>query len=94
MRSFAAAMLCTNTANAAVEISTKPTANMSCSGGVCIPTTPKAVLNVNDLAGMLAGGDTTIKSISQNPEIEIRHSPTRFSRVANHGSSAARCVSK
>ena len=58
-------------ANAAVEISSKPTQNMSCTGGVCTPTAKKAVLNVSDLATMLAGGDTTIKSTNANPDIEI-----------------------
>lgn len=58
-------------ASADVEISGKPTENMSCSGGVCTPTAKKAALNVNDLAEMLASGDTTIKSTSQNPDIEI-----------------------
>jgi len=58
-------------ANAAVEISSKPTANMSCTGGVCTPTAKKAVLNVSDLATMLASGDTTIKSTNANPDIEI-----------------------
>jgi hypothetical protein len=68
---FAGLLPLANAASAAVEISTNPTANMTCSGGVCAPTAKKAVLNVNDLAGMLASGDTAIKSTSQNPDIEI-----------------------
>jgi hypothetical protein len=69
---FAAALaLDANTANAAVEISTRPTANMTCSGGVCTPTAKKAVLNVADLTDMLANGDAVVKSTKQNSNIEI-----------------------
>jgi len=69
---FAAALaLDANTANAAVEISTRPTANMTCSGGVCTPTAKKAVLNVSDLTGMLASGDVTIRSDAPSKDIEI-----------------------
>jgi hypothetical protein len=54
-----------------VAISTKPTQNMTCSGGVCTPTAKKAVLNVGDLANMLAGGDVKISSGSMAQDIEI-----------------------
>ena len=60
-----------STARASVEISTKPTKNMSCSGGVCTPTAKNAVLNVSDLAGMLASGDVTVQSGSLAQDIEI-----------------------
>jgi hypothetical protein len=66
-----ATVIAATAAHAAVEISTKPTANMICSGGVCTPTAKKAVLNVNDLAGMLAGGDVTVESTGKNQDIEI-----------------------
>jgi hypothetical protein len=56
---------------AAVEISAKPTQNMSCTAGVCSPTAKKAVLNVIDLAGMLAGGDVKITSGSLAQDIVI-----------------------
>ena len=56
---------------ASVEISTKPTQNMTCSGGVCSPTAKKAVLNVTDLANMLTGSDTTVTSGSLALDIEI-----------------------
>lgn len=60
---FAAALaLDANTANAAVEISTRPTANMTCSGGVCTPTAKDAILNVSDLINMLASGDTSVNT--------------------------------
>jgi hypothetical protein len=58
-------------AAASVQISTKPTENMSCSAGVCAPTAKKAVLNVTDLANMLAGGDVTVKSGNLAKDIEI-----------------------
>jgi hypothetical protein len=58
-------------ANAAVEISSKATQNMTCTGGVCTPTAKKSVLNIGDLANLLASGNTTVKSTSQNPDIEF-----------------------
>jgi hypothetical protein len=36
-----------------------------------MPTAKKAVLNVSDLAAMLASGDATVKSTNANPDIEI-----------------------
>jgi len=60
-----------STARASVEISTKPTKNMTCSGGVCTATAKNAVLNVNDLIGMLASGDVTVQSGSLAQDIEI-----------------------
>jgi len=68
---FGATMFAASSANAAVAISSKPTQNMSCTGGICTPTAKKAVLNVSDLTAMLASGDTTIKSTNANPDIEI-----------------------
>ena len=61
----------TGASQAAVEISAKPTSNMACSGGVCKPTAKKAVLNVNDLAQMLASANVTVKSTSRNQDIKI-----------------------
>ena len=66
-----AALLATTSAQASVEISSKPTRNMNCSGGVCTPTAAKAVLNVADLLDMLASGDTTVKSDSQAQDIVV-----------------------
>lgn len=57
---FAAPLVGAAAAQASVEISTAVTSNMSCSGGVCSPTAKNAVLNVNDLAGMLASEDVKI----------------------------------
>jgi hypothetical protein len=59
------------TAFAAVKISSKPTSNMKCSSGICTPTAKKAVLNVTDLANMLAAGDVTVQSGSLAQEIDI-----------------------
>jgi len=43
-----------------VTISNAPTANMTCSAGVCAPTAVDAVLNVQDLEALLASGNTTV----------------------------------
>jgi hypothetical protein len=74
------ALAATN-ANAAVEISAGPTANMTCSAGVCTPTAKHAVLNVSDLASMLASGDATIRTTNQAQDIEI---DARFSWATRH----------
>ncbi len=57
----AAALLGSTTAAwPSVEISTAPTSNMVCSSGVCAPSAKSAVLNVNDLAAMLATADVKV----------------------------------
>jgi hypothetical protein len=58
-------------AAATVEISSKNTKNMSCASGICSPTAKKAVLNVNDLAGMLASGNVIVKSDRRSQDVEI-----------------------
>ena len=65
-----AAVLCT-AARADVAISNKPTSNMSCDAGVCTATAQKAVLNVGELAAMLANGDVTLKTGSVAKDISI-----------------------
>lgn len=57
---LAAFAVATQAANASVNISSKATQNMSCSGGVCAPTAVNATLNVGDLETMLASGNTTV----------------------------------
>jgi len=47
-------------AQAAVTISAKATANMSCASGVCAPTATDAVLNAGDLETLLASGNLTV----------------------------------
>jgi hypothetical protein len=60
-----------NAAHADVEISGKPTSNMNCVSGVCTATANKAVLNVSDLANMLASGDVAVKTGSLAKDIDI-----------------------
>ncbi|MBV9989964.1 MAG: hypothetical protein JOZ72_01610 [Alphaproteobacteria bacterium] len=71
-------------ARAAMTISDGATANVACSAGVCSPTAKSAVLNVNDLAGMLASGDVTVASNAMAPDIEVEAalSWTSTSRLA------------
>jgi hypothetical protein len=64
-------LLSSAVARADVEISNKPTQNMSCNAGVCTATAQKAVLNVGDLATMLAGGDATVKTGSVAKDIDV-----------------------
>ena len=69
---LSAAALFVTTANAAVNISTEPTQNMNCSGGVCTATAQKAYLNVTDLTNMLAAGDLKIVSGAGAEDIHIQ----------------------
>ncbi|MBV8800306.1 MAG: hypothetical protein JO208_10945 [Alphaproteobacteria bacterium] len=69
---FAAALLLTSAAaRADVEINNKPTTNMDCEAGVCTATAKKAVLNVSDLANMLASGDVAVKTGTVAKDIDI-----------------------
>lgn len=65
------AMLLSTSAQAALSISTKPTANVNCSAGVCVATAKKAVLNVSDLTTMLAAGSVAVESGSQANDITV-----------------------
>lgn len=47
-------------ARADLSISARATHDVSCSSGVCTATAKNAVLNVNDLTGMLAAGDLKV----------------------------------
>jgi len=49
-------------AQAAVEISTQPTSNMSCVSGTCAPTATDAVLSTSEFQTMLASGSLKITS--------------------------------
>src|SRR5437016_4894282 len=64
---------------AAVVISTDPTQNMSCSGGVCVPTASDAVLNVSDVEDMLAAGDLTVATAGSGVDAEDIDVKTAFS---------------
>jgi hypothetical protein len=56
----AALLLASAAAQADVSISGRPTKNITCSAGACVPDGPKAVLNVKDLEALLANSDTTV----------------------------------
>jgi The GLUG motif len=53
-------VLISSAAHAVLSISTKPTKNMDCSAGECIATAANAVMNVDDLAAMLASSDMRV----------------------------------
>jgi len=59
-------------AQAAINISTQATQNMSCSAGVCTATAQKAYLNVNDVTNMLAAGDLKVVSAAGAEDIHIQ----------------------
>jgi hypothetical protein len=69
--SIVALALAATDAHAALQISSKPTANVSCTAGVCTATAQNAVLNVSDLASMLASENVTVASGSAASDIEI-----------------------
>ncbi len=58
-------------AHADLVISAKPTQNVTCSAGTCTATAQQAVLNVSDLAALLASGDVSVASASVAQDIEI-----------------------
>lgn len=66
-----ALLLSSAAARGDVVISSDPTQNMTCSGGVCSPTAPDAVLNVTDLANMLAARDTKVTTGSGAVNIDV-----------------------
>ncbi len=68
------AWLASTAAYADVAISKKPTVNMNCSNGVCSPTASDAVLNVSDLANMLASGDVRVTTGSGATNIVVKDS--------------------
>ena len=61
-----AAVLAATGARADLKISAKPTQHVKCSQGKCHATGSKAVLNVGDLAQMLASRNITVQSAGQN----------------------------
>src|SRR5947199_10127895 len=69
---LAAVLAGAGAANADVVISSKATANMSCSAGVCSPRAAKAVLNANDLTNMLLGGDVKVTTGSGATNIVVK----------------------
>ena len=63
------ATLLSTGAHAALTISDKATENVTCSAGVCTATAKKALLNVTDLANLIASSPVTIQSGSQAQDI-------------------------
>jgi hypothetical protein len=68
---LACAVAVTSSAEAALRLSNKPTHNVACSAGVCAATAKNAVLNVGDLAGMLATANVSVQSGSAARDIEL-----------------------
>ncbi|HEX3943270.1 MAG TPA: GLUG motif-containing protein [Rhizomicrobium sp.] len=87
----AALLVLTAAARADVEISRKPTSNMSCDSGVCTATAQKAVLNVSDLATMLASGDVAVKTGSLAKDIDI-YQPLQWTSTSRLTLDAERSV--
>ena len=58
-------------AHAAMTISNAKTRNVTCTGGVCVPTGSNANLNTAELQTMLASSDMTVKSNAAAPDIGI-----------------------
>ena len=77
----AAVLAVATSAQASVEISSKPTHNMNCTGGVCTPTAKNADLNANDLANMLASGDVKVVTGAGAVTITVSQS---FSWTSTH----------
>ncbi|MBV8978981.1 MAG: hypothetical protein JO261_03995 [Alphaproteobacteria bacterium] len=69
-----AAALSSASAQASMIVSSDPTANVSCAAGVCSATAADAVLNVNDLAAMLASQDVRLVPGNLAQDIEIGRS--------------------
>src|SRR5436853_2687270 len=66
-------------AYADVVISSDPTSNMSCSGGVCAPTATDAVLNVTDLENLLGSGNATVTTTGAGVQANNIHIAAAFS---------------
>jgi hypothetical protein len=68
----------TSSADAAVVISSGATSNITCTSGVCTPSSEGSVLNVTQLETMLASGDVTVntKPRSTHANINVDHAIT------------------
>jgi hypothetical protein len=66
------AALAASPAEATMAISGKATKNVTCTAGVCVATRQFAVLNVNDLATMLASSDVTVQPGSKAMDVELK----------------------
>ncbi|HEX4079546.1 MAG TPA: GLUG motif-containing protein [Rhizomicrobium sp.] len=65
-------------ARADVVISSGQTQNVACSNGACVPTAPKAVLNVDDLQTMLASGNVRITTLGVGVQAKDIHVKSTF----------------
>jgi hypothetical protein len=65
-------------AHATLNLSDEPTSNMACNAGVCTATADDAVLNVTDLATMLANGDVRVET-EANPQDIVATAPVAWS---------------
>lgn len=78
---IAALLLSATAAHAALNISTYPTQNVTCSGGVCTATAAAALLNASDLAHMLADGNVTVATGSLATDIDLKKALTWTGRA-------------
>ena len=62
----------TTSGHASMEISSKPTQNVNCSGGKCRATARSAVLNVTDLENLLSGSDVELQSGKKAKDIVVK----------------------
>jgi hypothetical protein len=81
MTASLAVTVAATSAQASVQISSNPTHNMNCSGGVCTPTAKNADLNAADLANMLATSDVKVVTGAGAVTIMVSQS---FSWTSNH----------
>jgi hypothetical protein len=70
--SIPAMLLAATAAHADLSISSQPTHDVNCAGGVCIATAKSANLNTIDLTQMLAAGDATVKTGGGALDIDVR----------------------
>lgn len=73
------AVLAAPPAHATLDLSGKPTSNMSCNAGTCVAVADDAVLNVDDLAAMLAAGDLRVDTEGANLQDIVVASPVSWS---------------
>src|ERR1700722_19032188 len=66
-----AAAALSSAARADIVISSAATSNVTCSSGVCTPTSSTAVLNVNDLETLLASGNVKLAAAGEPEDVDI-----------------------
>lgn len=78
-------------AQARLTISTQATKNVSCANGICTATAKQAVLNVDDLTGMLVSSDVAVATGSSADDIVVA-APFGWSTASRLTLEAARSV--